>query len=642
MSELPAAPVADSKPKPPALVWLHRFENGLLVLSLALMVLLGVSDLEIWDKLKIPIRIADADSLIRHLTLIVGMLGGLVAAREGRLLAISSLTQFLPTKVTRWTRLFTGIVATVVTFYLAVAAFQFVGFEKEGGNRMALGIPIWWVESFLPICFGAIAIRLLWRAGDNWVRRLIALVAVVLIVWGIDRPVEALQFGTHGADGGQSVSFFADLLAHPDWLMLALLLAATILGAPIYVTLGGAALILFWGQGDVIASVPVDHYDQVTNPLLATLPLFTMAGYFLAESKASARLVRFFTAWTGFIRGGPAIVTVLACAFFTTFTGGSGVTILALGGLLMPVLISARYDEKTALGLMTGAGSLGILFPPCLPLIIYSIVAKVEMNQMFLGGLLPGVLMIVLAGGWGVWKGPKLATEERRFRASEAWQATWEAKWELFLPVIPLVLIFGGYALPVPAAAATAFYAFITQTMVHRELKFTSSLPRTMTECGLLIGGVLLILGTAMGLTNYLITEHIPDRAAEWISHSIHSKVLFLLALNCFLLVVGCLMDIFSAIIVIAPLIITVAIEPQYGFNINPIHLGIIFLANLELGYLTPPVGMNLFLSSYRFDKPVMQVTRASLPMLFVLLIGVLLITYVPVITMWLPGLFQH
>ncbi len=623
MSELPQPDSTDQAPKPAFFVWLHRGENLLLIAALAAMMLLGVADLEIWEKLKIPIRIAGADSLIKHLTLIVGMLGGLVAARECRLLSISSFTQFLPEKTKRWTTLFSGIVATVVTVYLATAGFLFVYSEREFGDVMALNIPIWWVQAFIPIGFGFIAVRVLWHSAKTWQWRLIAFAAAAiaagLAAWIGMAEKPALAPGS---------------LVLPFVIVLA---AATLLGAPIFVALGGLALILFWGQGDPIASIPLDHYDQVTNPLLATLPLFTLAGYLLAESNASKRLVHFFTAWTGFIRGGPAIVTVLACAFFTTFTGGSGVTILALGGLLMPVLIAARYEEETALGLMTGAGSLGILFPPCLPLIIYSIIGGVSMDQMFLGGLIPGLLMVGLTVAFGVWKAPALIGDERRFHFQDALKATWEAKWELVLPFIPLVLIFGGFALPVPAAAATALYAFITQTIIHRELKFTSSLPKTMTECGLLIGGVLLILGTAMGLTNYLITEHIPDSAATWIQSSIQSKILFLLVLNIFLILVGCMMDIFSAIIVIVPLILPMA----EVFAIHPIHMGIIFLANLELGYLTPPVGMNLFLSSYRFDKPVMHVARATLPMLFVLLIGVLLITYIPAITMWLPGLFN-
>ncbi len=618
------APVSAPAAKNPCLVWLHRLEDGLLMLALALMVLFGVADLEFWEKLRLPIRFAGADSLIRHLTLIVGMLGGMVAARESRLLSLASLTQLLPKPVVRWMNLFAGVVATVITAYLATAAWQFVSFEREAGSKLVWDIPVWWTQVFLPLGFGIITFRVYWRTAAGWRLRLGVLVASV-----------GVGFATIWMSRGDPTPVQSPAVI---WTCIGLLLVATLSGAPLFVTLGGAALILFWGQGDPIASIPLDHYDQVTNPLLATLPLFTLAGYFLAESNASRRLVHFFTAWTGFMRGGPAIVTALACAFFTTFTGGSGVTILALGGLLMPVLLAARYDEKSALGLLTGAGSLGILFPPCLPLIIYSIVGKVDMNEMFLGGLLPGVLMLVMAAGWGVWKGPKLTGEEKRFHPAAAFKATWEAKWELFLPVIPLVLIFGGYALPVPAAAATAFYAFVTQTLIHRELKFTGGLPKAMTECGLLVGGVLLILGAAMGFTNFLITEHVPDNAATWIGSAISSKFVFLLVLNLFLLVVGCLMDIFAAIVVVVPLIAPMASV----FGIPPVQMGIIFLANLQLGYLTPPVGMNLFLSAYRFDKPVMYVTRATLPLLFVLLIGVLLITYVPAITTWLPSLFAE
>jgi tripartite ATP-independent transporter DctM subunit len=614
MSELSIEPQAERKPF--IIRVLNHCENGLLVLALALMVLLGVTDLGFWQRLGLHIRVPGAESFIRHLSLIVGMLGGMVAARESRLLAMSSVAPFLPEKAKRWAQLAAGIVACAITVCLAAAAIQFVGQEREAGLRMALGIPIWWAQVFLPLGFCVIAFRLWWQCANTWTWRLAAFALVAgLLAFAARGPVEPARL---------------------VWPTLGLLLAATVAGAPIFVTLGGTALILFWGQGDPLFTLALDHYDQVTNPLLATLPLFTLAGYLLAESQASARLVRFFGAWTGFVRGGPAIVVALACAFFTTFTGGSGVTILALGGLLMPVLLAARYDEQTALGLITGAGALGILFPPCLPLIIYSIIGQVSMSAMFLGGLLPGMLMVGLTIAYGVWKGPVLSAEERRFRWGEAWRATWAAKWELALPVIPLVLIFGGIALPVPAAAATACYALFTQAVVHRELKLTSSLPKVTVECGLLVGGVLLILGTAMGFTDYLITEHVPDNAAKWVSTAVSSKILFLLSLNLFLLVVGCLMDIFSATVVVVPLIVPVGA----AFGINPIHLGIIFLANLELGYLTPPVGLNLFLSSYRFRKPVMVVARATVPMMLVRLIGVLLITYVPVITTWLPGLF--
>ncbi|MCI0419453.1 MAG: TRAP transporter large permease subunit, partial [Acidobacteria bacterium] len=404
------------------------------------------------------------------------------------------------------------------------------------------------------------------------------------------------------------------------------LLAATSLGAPVFATLGGAALILFWGADLPIASIPLDHYRLVINPSLPTIPLFTLAGYFLAEGGASRRLVRVFQALLGRFRGGPAIVTALVCAFFTSFTGASGVTILALGGLLMPVLLSAGYSPKSSLGLLTGAGSVGLLFPPCLPLILYAIVAKISIEDMFLGGIVPGILMVALTAWWGMTQGPKVTGEGRSFDRREAKQAMWDAKWELLLPAVAFAGLFGGIATPVEAAALTALYAWVVETFIYGDLKVTRDAARVMTECGLLVGGVLLILGVALGFTNYLVDAQIAERAVEWVTGSIQSRWVFLLLLNLFLLVVGCLMDIFSAIVVVVPLIVPMGL----AFGVDPIHLGIIFLANLELGYLTPPVGMNLFLASYRFSKPLAEVARSIIPILLVLLVGVLCITYVP------------
>jgi tripartite ATP-independent transporter DctM subunit len=396
--------------------------------------------------------------------------------------------------------------------------------------------------------------------------------------------------------------------------------------------LGGAAVILFWSRAEPLAVLPIDHYGLVVNATLPTIPLFTLAGYLLAEGGASKRLLRVCEALVGHFRGGAAIGTALACAFFTSFTGASGVTILALGGLVMPVLLASRYSERSALGLVTGAGSLGLLFPPCLPLILYAIVAKVRIEDMFLGGIIPGVVMVALTAALGIWQGPKEA-HDKKFGWREAAAAVWDAKWELVLPVVALVALFGGFATPLEAAALTAFYAFIVETFVYRDLKILTDVPRVMTECALLVGGVLLILGVALGLTDFLIEAEVPDKLLSWVQTSIHNPLVFLLVLNLFLLIVGCLMDIYSAIIVVVPLIVPLGA----AFGINPIHLGIIFLANLELGFLTPPVGMNLFLSSYRFNKPMGEVVRAVIPMLLVLLAGVLLITYVPPLTTLLP-----
>jgi len=287
---------------------------------------------------------------------------------------------------------------------------------------------------------------------------------------------------------------------------------------------------------------------------------------------------------------------------------------------------------------LTGAGSLGLLFPPALPLILYAVVAtsvgsSVTLEQIFLAGIVPGILLVAMVSAWGVIRSPKKVEGAASFDLAEALSATWGAKWELGVPILALVALFGGLATPVEAAALTAAYAFVVEALIHRDLK-ARQLNSVMAECGLLVGGVLLILGVAMGFTNYLVDAQVPDLAVSWAQANIHSPWVFLLLLNVFLLLVGCLMDIFSAIVVVVPLIVPVAA----AFGIDPVHLGILFLANLELGYLTPPVGMNLFLAAYRFDKPMPEIIRASLPMFIVLLLGVLLITYLPILTTALPG----
>jgi C4-dicarboxylate transporter DctM subunit len=329
---------------------------------------------------------------------------------------------------------------------------------------------------------------------------------------------------------------------------------------------------------------------------------------------------------------------VIVCSFFTSFTGASGVTILALGGLLMPILISARYSERDALGLVTGAGSLGMLLPPCLPLIVYGIVARIPVDQMFLGGLMPALLMSAATAWWGIRRGPKRGSDVRSFDPREARAALWEAKWELLTPLVAFVALFSGWATTVEAAAVTALYVAVVETALHGDLKVFRDLPRVMTECGLLIGGILLILGVALGFTNYLVNEEIPARAVEWTTGAVHSPILFLLLLNIFLILVGCLMDIYSAIIIQVPLLVPLG----HAYGINPVQLGIIFLANMELGYLTPPVGLNVYMASYRFGKSVPAVFRAVLPIIVVLHIGVLLITYIPWLTTFLPRVFAR
>jgi len=601
--------------------WLREGENLLVSLSLAVLVLLPLGEIVL--RTLFHTGISGTTAFQQHLTLLIGLLGGALAARDRRLLALSTLLNVLTGRWQVRARVFSGAVAAGISVFLCVAAAQLVQAERGAGKILAYGIPVWTIQMVMPVGFGLIALRVLWHAAESWRGRLVAL----LLASGV-------------AGTALYPPFAPEALVLPALLML---LAAVVLGAPIFVMLGGAALILFWGQGQPIASMSLTHYSMVTNPTLPTVPLFTLAGYFLAEGGASKRLIRVFQALLGQFRGGPAIVTVLACAFFTSFTGVSGVTILALGGLLMPALVGAGYSERSTLGLLTGSGGLGLLFPPSLPLILYAIVASanakaggVTIERMFLAGLGPGVLLVVMVAWLGIRRGPKEKADRPPFDRVEALRAIGAAKWELLLPVVVLVALFGGFATPVEAAAVTAMYAFVVEACVYRDFASAREIPRVMGECGLLVGGVLLILGVALGFTNYLIDAQIPTLATEWVTGAVKSKYAFLLALNLVLLAVGCVMDMYSAIVVAVPLIVPLGL----AYGIDPIHLGIIFLANMELGLLTPTVGINIFLSSYRFGKPVLQVSRAVIPMQCVLLIGVLLITYLPPLTTLLPRWF--
>lgn len=597
--------------------WFKAVENALVSVALFAMILIPLA--ESFLRRTFRMGIPASTTIVQHMVLVVGMLGGAIAAREGRLLALSTLGE--TALHGRWksvARIFTSSVAAAIAAFLALASYQFVATEREAGTILAFGIPIWVVEWVLPLGFAVIALRILFYSSKRWGSRVLATLGAAVLA-GV---VTIWPGGVH----------------HFVPIAMSVLFLASVLGMPAFATLGGAALILFWGVDQPIAAIPVAQYALVTNPVLPTLPLFTLAGYFLAEGGAPKRLVRVFYALFGQFRGGPAIVTVLVCTLFTSFTGASGVTILALGGLLMPVLIGANYSEKDSLGLLTGSGSLGLLLPPCLPLIVYAIVARVPIKQMFLGGIIPAFVMMAATAIWGIRRGSASGGALRKFEWREARIALWDGKWELAMPVVASVALFSGLATPVEAAAVTAFYAFLIEAMIHRDLRIFRDLPRVMAECGLLIGGVLLILGVSLGFTNYLVDAEIPVRAVEWTTHTIHSPFLFLLLLNVFLLVVGCLMEIYPAIVIEVPLLVPLGA----AFGIDPVRLGIIFLANMELGYLTPPVGLNLLMSSYRFKKPVPEVLRAVLPVVMVLTLGVLLITYIPALTTALPRLFGY
>ncbi len=408
-----------------------------------------------------------------------------------------------------------------------------------------------------------------------------------------------------------------------------------LLGAPLFVIIAAIALLSFHAAGIDTMAVIIELYRLTASPTLIAIPLFTFAGYLLAESNAPQRLVGVARALFGWMPGGLAIVALFSCAFFTAFTGASGVTIVALGGILIPVMLKENYSKKFSLGLMTSSGSLGLLFPPSLPIILYGFVAGVSVDQLFLAGILPGLLIIGLLAIYNAYKGIEFKVERVPFSVKNVLSSVRKAGWELPLPLIIIVGIYGGFFTVTEAAAMTAFYVFIVEVLIYRDLKLPD-VPKVMRESMVLVGAILVILGTAMGLTNYLIDEQVPAQMFAFIEQYIDNKIVFLILLNVFLLGVGAMMDIFSAIIVVVPLILPIAQE----FGIHPVHLGIIFLANLEIGYFTPPVGINLFISSYRFKETIIHLYKATFPFLIIYLIALLIITYVPGLSLFLVELF--
>ena len=408
-------------------------------------------------------------------------------------------------------------------------------------------------------------------------------------------------------------------------------IALALLGTPLFIIISASALLSFYLVGIDSSIVTIEMYRMANTPMLIAIPLFAFAGYVLAESGAPNRLVRLSQALLGWLPGGLAIVVILACTLFTAFTGASGVTIIALGGLLFPALMSEKYSEKFSLGLVTSSGSLGLLLLPSLPLILYGVVTKTDIDQLFRAGIVPCILLVLLLSLYSVYKGLEAKVPSSRITLREVINAIWAAKWELPLPIVVLGGIYSGYIAISEAAAITAFCVVVVEVAIYREVRLRD-LPRIMQKSMVLVGGILIILGAALAFTNYLIDAEVPMKILNLLKVHIQSKLAFLIMLNIFLLVVGCMIDIFSAIFVVVPLISPIA----QAYGIHPVHLGIIFLVNLGIGYSTPPVGMNLFIASFRFDRPVLKLYVASLPFLAILLLALMIITYVPSLSLFL------
>ncbi len=574
--------------------------------------------------------IENAPVLVQHLGLVLTMWGALAAERHGHLTTLGGGVRDHGHGATQgikyWAHLFAYGLSALVCGMLAMSGWRLVDSEREAAQLLAYGIPIWWVQASMPLGFALLGFKLGLRCArltPTW--PLQWLVGLVLTLAG---AVLVAQF-----DGS----------ALPLWPALLLVLVALLAGAPIFAVLGGLALALFWHDGMPLASVSLSHYQITVNPSLPALPLFTLAGLVLARTGAAQRLGTLFVALLGQGAKGTVLATALLCSCFTAFTGGSGVTILALGGLLLPLLIKAGYPEKRGIGLVTSASALGVLLAPSVPLIMYAVIARVPINTMFLAGLLPALVMVgflLVFGGYlrrTASAGHAVIDPMPPTRVTERpllWPSVWAAKWEIFAPVVAIGSLVSGLATPTESAAVTALYAILTQAWGHRELGWRL-LGKCLSESAQIIGGVLLILGMALALTNFLIDAGIPDAAIEAVQAAIPNKYLFLLALTAFLLLAGALMEIYAAIVVLVPLLLPVAMS----YGIDPVHFGIIFLAAMEMGFLCPPSGMNIYFSSAMFKKPVSEVAVAVLPALFAIFLGTLAIASVPWLATGLPGL---
>ena len=596
---------------------INKIENYFACCVFILLVTLPFSDLLIREIIKPLIttftKIPASQTLVSHLTLLIGFSGAIIASREDKLLSLSNYSLF-DEKLTgyivhgsRWLSIFITLMLMVGGINLVLVELSF-----EYPAYVAPNLPRWLFQTAIPLGFFIITLHLLSKMKKN-----------IFSIEGLVFLLVSVGF-----------LFFHDLFRENSLIIytaIALFIVAILNGAPIFIILSGFAILFFWYDYVPISAVIAESYRIVVSPHLATIPLFTLAGYFLAESKASDRLISVFKASFGWLPGGTPVIVLLICGFFTALTGGSGVTILALGGLLFPMLSKDGYNKNFSLGLITASGSIGLLFPPSLPLILYGVTAGISIKSIFLAGIIPGIFLIIILSIWSYFSGEVKHIEISKFDFRLALKTSWETKWELFIPIIVLFGIFGGHAKLVETAAFTVVYVFVIETFVYKDLKLSDA-PKIIVSCATLVGGVLIIIGSAMGLTSYLVDAQIPMAILSFMKEIIHSKYVFLILLNIFLLIIGCLMDIFSAIIIVVPLIAPLGVH----YGVDPIHLAIIFIANLELGYLTPPVGMNLFLSAYRFEEKMPVIYKSTLPYFIVLLIAVIVITYFPAMTLWL------
>jgi tripartite ATP-independent transporter DctM subunit len=614
---------------------IHSVENAFTPVLLLLATLILAA--EIVARLFGVSALRASTDYVRHLVLWISFAGAMITTRERSHLSLSIGVERMPESMRRIVRTGTSFVSTAVCTALAIASLSFVltGFDPAA----AIGvIPIRTAALVMPIGFAVITIRFILTPVRGRGRRWIAAAGVLAglaVAWDplVGAAGALLPSASRAAPGlaalGASVSQgLAPVLSVLHLPLILVLVASVFLGGPIFVLVGGMALLFFLHSGGALESAANQSYTMLTGDVIPSIPLFTLAGYIISEGKSGERLVRLFRTLFGWLPGGLAFMSILICAFLTTFTGASGVTIIAVGGLLLFILKDSGYDERFGRGLLTASGSIGLLFPPSLPVILYGVVSMTNIKQMFVGGILPGAFMVLCIAAIGVWRARKDRVPRIAFTLRDALPSLVQALGEILFPVLILVLFLKGITTLVETGAVAVLYAIALEVFIHRDLKLRQ-LPAVFLKSVIILGGILVILATASGFSYYIVDAQIPTQLALWLRAHVVSPFVFLLLLNLVLIIKGFFIDIFSAITIVVPLIAPLGV----AYGINPVHLGIIFLANLELGYLTPPLGLNLFLASYRFEKPLVQIYRDVIPFQLAMLASVLIITYVPWMT---------
>jgi tripartite ATP-independent transporter DctM subunit len=569
--------------------------------------------------------ILGSSALTSHLLLFAGLLGGMICTRSEGHLAIS-LVHYVPEgKIKNRLAVFCNLFSVFVAVVIAWSSVSFIKIGLNGNKIAFFSDRV--LAVIIPVAFCIIAFRFARRTGlSGWkiampvltvlFGTLASFPVIAKIIWGFDMPDSVFEIC-------DKFYIFSYYVKTP---FVILIILAALGGTPLFIIMGGLALLLMQASGGEMDSVAADIYSALTNQNIIAIPLFTIVGFFLSESRAGQRLVNTFRGFFSWLPGGIIIVTVIICAFFTSFTGASGVTILALGGILYTILKEhLKYPEEFSIGLLTSVGSIGLLFPPSLPLILVGTVTQTNIFHLFLGGIAPGFILVTAMAFFGIFISFKTKIPVEKFEGAKALLALKDSAFEILLPILLIAGYFSGILSLVEIGAAAVLYVFIVEVFINRDIKLFD-IKKVFDKAIPIIGGVLSILALSKALSYYIVDTQAPANIASWMYNAISSKFIFLLLLNLSLLVVGCLMDIFSAILIVLPLI--VPLGQIYG--INPVHLGIIFIVNLEVGYITPPVGLNLFLASFRFKKPFVDICRYVSPFLLVRLAVVILVTYLP------------